>query len=443
MGNAAAIRTGTTAADTLLLQAYDTDTGPAYVSPITLTAGTSPTLGIWAGSAGAPAIVNRGVSDQAGGHLFRQRSGDYLWVAKRSGEFQLQRLRRVWGRKWREDRIWSKHAIHAGYVLHARSLRHPPAGQRRRRHDGVHPEKRGSNYQRWRGRDRPSRRGGAGGLGGHVTSTWLPRWPRPRPRVAARDHRGPHGQRRHARHKGRDGTRQPLRWSLFRRHHGGHRQDVRRPCGERDVHQGHYDGDDWTSEPNPILSRKPKSPNCAACWPRVRSSRRTVWPLQPFPQAEVGFAYAATLLKGDGTPLFKSAEDAWPRSGERDGCADYEQSKLTLRVKRVEVLEQRKYAALAAQVDAAVAAEKRSRNLPVDGEAIRGSVCRPSSNGAFAPGRGVRHGPDAARGAGGAGSTRIPERREWARARCSSSRHMLRTAGAGTAVQVGARRSEW
>ena len=45
-------------------------------------------------------------------------------------------------------------------------------------------------------------------------------------------------------------------------------------------------------------------------------------------------------------------------SGERDGCAYYEQSKLDVRVKRITVLEQAKYAALAAQVDAAVAAEK-------------------------------------------------------------------------------------
>ena len=42
--NAGAIRTGTTAADTLLLQAYDTDTGPGYVTFITLTAGTAPSL---------------------------------------------------------------------------------------------------------------------------------------------------------------------------------------------------------------------------------------------------------------------------------------------------------------------------------------------------------------------------------------------------------------
>ena len=89
-------------------------------------------------------------------------------------------------------------------------------------------------------------------------------------------------------------------------------------------------------------------------------------------QAQAGFAYAATLLKGDGTPLFKSAEDACDASGERDGCAYYEQSKLDVRVKRITVLEQAKYAALAAQVDAAVAAEKPVAELPVDGEAIKG-----------------------------------------------------------------------
>jgi len=38
------IRTGTTAGDTLKLQAYDTDTGPAYVDLLTLTAGTTPTF---------------------------------------------------------------------------------------------------------------------------------------------------------------------------------------------------------------------------------------------------------------------------------------------------------------------------------------------------------------------------------------------------------------
>ena len=43
---ATGIRTGTTAADTLLLQAYDTDTGPGYVTLATLTAGTAPTIAI-------------------------------------------------------------------------------------------------------------------------------------------------------------------------------------------------------------------------------------------------------------------------------------------------------------------------------------------------------------------------------------------------------------
>lgn len=39
-----ALRTGTGAGNTLLLQAYDTDTGPAYVTFATLTAGTTPTF---------------------------------------------------------------------------------------------------------------------------------------------------------------------------------------------------------------------------------------------------------------------------------------------------------------------------------------------------------------------------------------------------------------
>jgi hypothetical protein len=73
------------------------------------------------------------------------------------------------------------------------------------------------------------------------------------------------------------------------------------------------------------------------------------------PQAQAGFAYAATLLKGDGTPLYKNAEAACDASGERDGCAYYEQSKLVVRTKRVIVLEDSKNAALAAQVDALAA----------------------------------------------------------------------------------------
>lgn len=41
--NAGAIQTGTTASDTLLFRAYDNDTGPAYTTFITLTAGNTPT----------------------------------------------------------------------------------------------------------------------------------------------------------------------------------------------------------------------------------------------------------------------------------------------------------------------------------------------------------------------------------------------------------------
>jgi hypothetical protein len=39
-----AVRAGTTAGNTLLLQAYDTDTGPAYTTLLTLTSGTTPAL---------------------------------------------------------------------------------------------------------------------------------------------------------------------------------------------------------------------------------------------------------------------------------------------------------------------------------------------------------------------------------------------------------------
>lgn len=44
LANTGALRTGTTAADTALLQAYDNNTGPAYVTFATLTAGNTPTM---------------------------------------------------------------------------------------------------------------------------------------------------------------------------------------------------------------------------------------------------------------------------------------------------------------------------------------------------------------------------------------------------------------
>jgi len=75
-------------------------------------------------------------------------------------------------------------------------------------------------------------------------------------------------------------------------------------------------------------------------------------------QAQAGFAYAATLLKPDGTPLFKTALEACDAAGEKEGCAYYEDLMARKRTDRVVVLESAKYAALAAQVDAAVAAEK-------------------------------------------------------------------------------------
>ncbi len=51
--NGSALRTTTTAANTLLLQAYDTDTGPAYVTFATLTAGTAPSLAFTIPAGGA------------------------------------------------------------------------------------------------------------------------------------------------------------------------------------------------------------------------------------------------------------------------------------------------------------------------------------------------------------------------------------------------------
>jgi len=44
VANGGSVRTGTTTGNTLLIQAYDTDTGPAYVTLLTATAGTTPTL---------------------------------------------------------------------------------------------------------------------------------------------------------------------------------------------------------------------------------------------------------------------------------------------------------------------------------------------------------------------------------------------------------------
>ena len=54
-----AIRTGTTAGNTLLLQAYDTDTGPAYTTFATLTAGTTPTMDLATGVTIGSAYIYR------------------------------------------------------------------------------------------------------------------------------------------------------------------------------------------------------------------------------------------------------------------------------------------------------------------------------------------------------------------------------------------------
>ncbi len=54
------IRTGTTAGDTVPLQAYDTDTGPAYVTLATVTAGPTPSIsvtGLASGTVAAPSLA--------------------------------------------------------------------------------------------------------------------------------------------------------------------------------------------------------------------------------------------------------------------------------------------------------------------------------------------------------------------------------------------------
>jgi len=59
LGTGGALRTGTTLGNTLLLQAYDTDTGPAYTTFATLTAGTTPTMDLATGVTIGSAYVYR------------------------------------------------------------------------------------------------------------------------------------------------------------------------------------------------------------------------------------------------------------------------------------------------------------------------------------------------------------------------------------------------
>ena len=59
MGTGGALRTGTGVGDTLLLQAYDTDTGPAYTTFATLTAGTAPTMDLATGVTIGAAYIYR------------------------------------------------------------------------------------------------------------------------------------------------------------------------------------------------------------------------------------------------------------------------------------------------------------------------------------------------------------------------------------------------
>lgn len=60
MSSGSALRTSTGAGNTLLIRAYDTDTGPAYVTFITLTAGTSPTCDLSDSVTKASGYIYRG-----------------------------------------------------------------------------------------------------------------------------------------------------------------------------------------------------------------------------------------------------------------------------------------------------------------------------------------------------------------------------------------------
>jgi hypothetical protein len=57
VGTGGSLRSGTTAGDTLLLQAYDTDTGPAYTTLLTLTSGTTPYITLAPGAIASPSLV--------------------------------------------------------------------------------------------------------------------------------------------------------------------------------------------------------------------------------------------------------------------------------------------------------------------------------------------------------------------------------------------------
>lgn len=86
MANGKAIKTGTTAADTLLLQAYDTDTGPGYITFATLTAGNTPTMDLATGvTIGTAYVYRAGGTDVAvadgGTGLSSYAVGDVLYAS--------------------------------------------------------------------------------------------------------------------------------------------------------------------------------------------------------------------------------------------------------------------------------------------------------------------------------------------------------------------------
>ena len=103
MGNAAAIRTGTTAGDTLLLQAYDTDTGPAYTTLLTLTAGTTPSMtGLFgAGTTSIPSIAfsggtNTGIGSPGANEVWIIIGGVYKQIIAATGTFYYGDLGLTW-----------------------------------------------------------------------------------------------------------------------------------------------------------------------------------------------------------------------------------------------------------------------------------------------------------------------------------------------------------
>lgn len=83
--NGSALRTGTTAGNTLLIQAYDNDTGPGYITFVTLTAGNTPTMDLSASVTIGTAYIYRvggtdvGLADGGTGVSLADPGADRLW----------------------------------------------------------------------------------------------------------------------------------------------------------------------------------------------------------------------------------------------------------------------------------------------------------------------------------------------------------------------------